>query len=240
MISAARPFFTGRKNDFNDRSFASNMLLMLHGNGSDNGTVITDSSSYSRAFTNSNVITSASDKKFGNASLYFNGSNNRLYTTDVSGIDAIGDRDIIFASWVKPIDVNSPRTLIDKSRSWASNIIDLRFEIGMGGYFNVGLASTANWFSSYPHTVPINEWSHVAFSRHKNNVYMFINGLLVSQYAGSIITVPNNCPNLGIGNCEQLNDSFFGNKFYGYIDDMTLIIDQALSPSDFYVPLHEL
>ena len=54
-------------------------LLLMHFDGSNGGTVFTDSSIYNRAVTASgNVNTSTTQKKFGTASAYFDGSGDFL------------------------------------------------------------------------------------------------------------------------------------------------------------------
>lgn len=77
----------------------SSVQLLLHGDGADGGTTITDSSQNALTMTVNSVTTSTTAPKFGTASLLFNGTSDYVSTT--SALPKLGAGDFTVEFWAK-------------------------------------------------------------------------------------------------------------------------------------------
>ena len=216
----------------------SNTLLLLHGDGSNDGTTFTDSSSNSRsAIVTGTVVTKTAIKKFGTASIYFGdgdgsaGSHgNALSWADSTDWNA-GTNEWTVECW----------TYITSNASGSGNS---SFEYGgqaysdstdNGGSYHMSIQSngefqhntynrsgtgdnTGNYqvTSGGSNTVPLNTWTHLAWTRQGNTVRLYKNG--VQSATGAIDSTAS---------YKMLNNNDLGGKWwlsrraynsnYGYI-----------------------
>ncbi len=215
----------------NDPNFAFNSLL-LHGNGTNGSTVITDSSGSPKAVTAvGNAQISTAQSKFGGASIAFDGSGDIVrLQTQVSAFD-FGADNFTLEAWVYRLNSNSSVIYIGQS--------DLSTVAGSQSIFYVGSTSSALYVgsSTYSITSPspdLNTWAHVAWVRNGGTFISFLNGTTVNSRAdlGTLalnVGSTNNPPTIG----SQNNGSTALN---GYIDDLRITKGVARYTANFTPP----
>jgi hypothetical protein len=160
-----------------------------------------------------NAQISTSVKKFGNASMYFDGTGDALYATSQSTTFGTGDFTIEF--WVYFIAVNNgtPKYFYDMRNSGATSASFFAQESGNAWtYWNgAGTAISSGFTGS---TFSATTWFHVAICRSSGVTKFFLNGTQTSSvadtsnYATTTLTVGSR-----YSFTEGLN---------GYIDDLRL------------------
>lgn len=155
---------------------------------------------------------------------------------------AFNTKTISVAAWVYPL-----------TYGWAGNtpdysVIICRFQDGYsnpnGQVWNLGCmtskieagilnASNANNQTSTlvasPTPIPLNKWSHVAFSYDGNTLKLYINGELVQSKTSGLLLNTNGSSGISIGESNQANG--FWNPFNGKIDDIA-IYGRALTETE--------
>jgi len=219
----------------NDPNFAFNSLL-LHGNGTNGSTVITDSSGSPKTVTAvGNAQISTAQSKFGGASIVFDGAGSPMDrltipagTTDLQ----FGAGDFTIECWVYRLDANTATVVAGQSdlssnpgSSWAFYVSSSENSI-----FVIG-STIFSLTSPNPST---NTWAHVAVSRNGGTLRSFLNGNIVGTNAtlgtsainNGLTTYPNTIGSLGI-NVFGLN---------GYIDDLRITKGVARYTANFTPP----
>jgi hypothetical protein len=202
--------------------------LYLKGDGVNNGTTITDSSPiYQKNPTNTGVVTSTTESKYGGGSLYFAGNNNsQLSYTDQSDWD-FDDGNYTIEFWSKGLSAaNSGGTSYiavvgnapDVGASQAGWIL-LAQPSTTGFYLNAS-TGTGTWnviahFGSLGS--PSSGWVHCAFVKSGSNSLLFINGNLISTVAFGNSNMPYSSLPLCIG---RTSSGYFNAT--GYIDSLRI------------------
>lgn len=213
---AADPYFTSVK-------------LLMHMDGTDNGTTFTDVTG--RTVTRTNAVTKTGIVKFGTASAYFDGSGDYLtipYDADAWNWYAT---DWTLEYWVYPVLLStfSAGTGLQVSRAVglmstgdATNYWSFgpRFNGTVGFFYNpfVQFVTTA--------TVSENQWSHIAAVKSSAGLRIFVNGV------GQLFTISTTptfaSTTLAIGQYQG--------TINGYIDDLRITKGVARYSADFSVP----
>lgn len=186
-----------------------NVGLMLHANGDNDSTTITDYSVAPRTITNANILLKTATKKFGTASLYFNGTSAHATVPNETAYN-LGTTYTI-DMWVYPTDLSVTRTLISKLGpdpnylGWYAQI-NTNGTVKITPHDNTGDITTTG-------TVSINEWSHVAFVCTAGTLNIYINGVSSGTGAG---TLQEHNVVLDIGSYQDGAGAFFA----GYIDEL--------------------
>ena len=201
------PFaFGGGGGGGTDPDFA-NVVLLLHGDGANNGTTFTDSSAYARSVTvGSGSVTSTTQTKFGSASLSFPTSSNYATCADAAEL-RMGTSDFTIEAWFYPSGGSYPAFYAKGFNSSDG----LQFFVG-----NSNCAFRANGTTDL-NAVGISNsaWSHVAFCRQGTTRRIYING---SQAASDTLSFDNSSTStLELG---AIPTSASGFRYTGYIDDL--------------------
>jgi hypothetical protein len=221
----ADPYYScGPTND----PYWANVVLMLHGNGANDGATITDSSSYARASTayRSGSKTVTTEKKFGTASITaaaVTGSHQFSDSTDFALSGAF-----TFEFWIK--------TVVQANEGY----LFAGYESGSGGrYWIVNTAGTTLNFVLWPITISLitltqGQWTHVAISRDGSGYFrIFKNGVELYgathaiSYTGAI---EFSVTNLAL---EQWTTQA---SFAGYLDDVRFTQGIARYTGNFNIP----
>ena len=149
--------------------YYSSVVLLLNGDGVNNGTVITDSSPLAQSPTaNSGVVTSTTNPKFGSASLSCSGSNAVTYAAGSPW--AFGNGDFTVEYWMNTSSTQSQimglRAYVTAAWNvliFGSSIYWQRF-ITDGNLYNASIASQ------------LGSWNHFAHCRSGTTHRFFING----------------------------------------------------------------
>jgi hypothetical protein len=153
----------------------------------------------------------------------FNGSTDYIQITQGS---SLLPTNITVSMWIYPTSwTHQTHTALITSRTTTNNGL-MFFILSQGNlHFDWGNGSSSNrWNTGYQ--PPLNEWTHITFSRDSNGRYLFVNGLL-----------ENSTPSAGghppADTFLRLGSDAMSNQYnyQGIIDDVR-IYDQALSQSE--------
>jgi YD repeat-containing protein len=222
---------------FTDPSISSDsdfdsVSLLLHGDGADNSTVVTDSSpSPKSVVTAGNARISTAQSKFGGASIYFDGAGDFLSIPQSSGWE-FGSGAFTVEAWV--------HHLARPTTAWqqvVGNIDDAgtggwRILVGVTGQVHFSWydpSGTAQGISTANNVIPLNQWSHIAVSTGGGMATIFING--VSQAVFSNPGIDTSTKPLLIGSTNTT--VWFWN---GYLDDIRISKGVARYTANFTPP----
>ena len=206
----------------------ANVVLMLHGDGANDGATITDSSSYARSSTayRSGSKTVTTEKKFGTASITAAASTGSHQFSDSTDFALSGA--FTFEFWIK--------TVVQANEGY----LFAGYEAGSGGrYWIVNAAGTTLNFVLWPVTISLitltqGQWTHIAISRDGSGYFrIFKDGVELygathaASYTGAI---EFSVTNLAL---EQWTTQA---SFAGYIDDVRFTQGVARYTSAFDVP----
>ena len=211
-----------------DPNFA-NVSLLLHGDGTNGSTTITDNSPSPKTVTAvGSAQISTAQSKFGGASIYSPGSAGSYVNV---GIDAVagsfGTQDFTIELWIYPVAVSG--VFLDY-RSIGGAIIT-RPTLFISGssisYYTNGSTRISGG------TIVVNQWQHVALCRASLNTRLFVDGAQAgSTYADSTdYTSASSRPRLfTVGD----SDGIVG--LNGYIDDLRITKGVARYTAAFTPP----
>jgi hypothetical protein len=143
----------------------ANTLLMLHCDGSDDGTTFTDSSSYSRSATKVGTpVTKTGTKKFGTASIYC--ATKDSYVTFPDSADfAFGTNPFTIDTWVYTTDA-SKHVLIYGQRESAYKYIDIEARADTRKVEILVYTAVGTYLQiTTPFTISVSTWYHIAIVR---------------------------------------------------------------------------
>jgi len=207
--------------------------LLLNGEGSNNGTTITDSSVTAQAIRrvhsgSSGPVTSTTQFQRGSASVLFNGSN---WLDNFSGNSAnvLNTENFTVEMWVYLA-----------SRDAATPIFDLDGAI----LWRVGSTTFSLWINGASHNwspsthVPLTTWTHVALVRENDNMRVYSGGVQRLSLTLPANTTLGSAGRIGIG--VQLNDTGIRMTANSYLDDIRLTRGLALYSATFTPPTAQL
>ena len=172
----------------------------------------------------------ATTKKYGNASMYLDG------TTDFASLTSQADfnfdtGDFCLEAWVYPTATGTFRTIFDFRNSTPGDsngiIVGITDADALYFYYNFG------YRIGPAGSVPINTWTHVALSRQSGSTKAWINGAQV----GATYSDSNNYPQRGLRIGADPNGAF---AFTGYIDDVRIVKGAAIYTGAFVAPTTQL
>lgn len=192
-----------------DADFALYQLL-LHGEGADNGTVITDSSNFARTPTvTGNARTRTTEFKFGASSIYFDGAGDYLTYTGLPSITG----DFILDLWYRPDSVTAGqgRVLFD-NRVGAADVNGFAlFAFGTG--VNIFSNNATQLTSSV--TLVAGAWHRIAVRRISGVVTLIVNTV---ESAGWATAAAFSRARAVFGRDDPGNTQFLA----GYLDEIRL------------------
>ena len=197
-----------------------NVSLLLHGDGADGSTTIVDSSPTPKTVTAvGNVQISTAQSKFGGSSIAFDSQiANNLTSTSNEFIFGAGDFTI--EAWIR---LNS-----DPFPDFPTIVrldTQLYFNFRASTFF--AITSATQVYAGSPSGAPVNQWFHVAATRHNGLCRVFLDGI-----SGTPVVFSNNftTPSLNIGNGGA------SSPFDGYIDDLRITKGVARYTANFTPP----
>jgi hypothetical protein len=217
----------------------SNVSLLLHGNGTNGSTTITDNSPTTKTVTavgNAQISTAIADP-FGNSSkgvIAFDGSGDYLTASSNAGF-AFGSGDFTVEAWVRPTTLSLAYdfAMVFDTRAVAGSPnqgILVAFTNATGVW--IFYESTQNAIITTSSSAVVNQWQHIALSRSSTTWRFFVDG----TQSGTL----TNGANLGtfqpllIGTARDTPDS--DRNFPGYIDDFRITKGVARYTGDFTPP----
>jgi hypothetical protein len=192
----------------------ANSIAVLHLDGADASTAITDSSPYARTWLSQNAALSTAQSKFGGASLNIAGVSNRfVYSNALApSIGAIGTGDFTFEAWIRPTSTSSTIVIETRSSSTLNNPTLYMNASGQATYL-IGAAARITGTTA----LALNTWHHIAVARSGGISRLFVNGVQEgSNYADTTnIVTPSTGPYVG---CDYTGAS----NFSGFIDELRI------------------
>ena len=214
-----------------DPQFGS-VSLLLHGNGANGSTSITDSSLSPKtvtAFGNAQISTAQS--KFGGSSIAFDGSGDYLagVTTESDTFNMPGDFTV--EAWIYLNSTAGTQTIAGK---WATQQQAWVFQLTSSTLFiATGNSGIFGKISSGSTTFNTSTWYHIAATRSGSNIRLFSNGtLLVTDVNTFNATSANTTSVIYVG----LNQDGAQHPFNGYIDELRITKGVARYTSNFTPP----
>jgi hypothetical protein len=205
--------------------FIGSVSLLLHGNGTNGSTTITDSSLTPKTVTAvGNAQISTAQSKFGGASIAFDGTGD--YLTVPSSLEfAFGTQDFTVEAWVYFGNLTSFSSIAG-SRDGGNTLTG----------WTIGLNSSeapyfyTNSFNIQGSALSQNTWHHIAVTRSGTSLKMFANG----TQAGSTATDSRDYTNQTFA----VGATIDGNQvFNGYIDDLRITKGIARYTANFTPPI---
>jgi len=196
------------------------------------GESLVDKSAKTQSFTNNgSVAVSTTQKKFGNSSLYFSGRTADGGSNSYLSFAANSDFGFGSGNW-------TVETWFYKTTPLAS--LDVLFDnrVGLGGaggyvsgvalYVQAGVVKTGNDAERLAGaTIATGVWNHLMISRSGNNIYLGVNGTVVSA---AFSTTLHSAPQLYVGN------SVISEYAGGYMDDYRVTKGFARYTANYTVP----
>ena len=212
--------------------FYSSVLSLLHFDGADASTTMTDQKGLTWTV-NGNAQIDTAQSKFGGSSLLLDGTGDYLETASSTNYN-IGTNDYTIECWIRPATVTSLRVIAGRREATGNATgwvfyVNSSGELGFTGYSapnvpGIALASAAS-------VVALNTWAHVAVTRSGTTWRLFYNGTIVATGTESGNIAGNSRPvQLGRQASATARD------FNGHIDDFRITKDVARYTSAFTVP----
>lgn len=215
-------------------SYYNNTTLLLHMNGSDNGTIFTDSSTFEKTIINNGAITKTNQYKFNGSSGYFNDASS-LQTTNLSTISSAEfdgttsmDADLIELSadytvecWVYLTNQISNPCIIGYADDGINTQL-IRILNGKLYYYSDGISIIGST------TIALNKWCHLAVTKSNDTVRIFVNGVL----NGSAIKVSSDFVKY-IGKLGTTSSGTLMYPLMGNVSNVRVVNGTALYTSSF-------
>jgi hypothetical protein len=216
---------TGAEKTPVDPQFGS-VSLLLHGNGANGSTTITDSSRFANTVTAvGNAQISTAQSKFGGASIAFDGSGDWItVSSDPAFSFGTGDFTVeFFARWNSFANVN----VIFDTRDGAASANGIVFYTTSGGVFVVyrGVAPLITGA-----TLQTAQWYHIAVSRSSGTTRLFVDGVQSGSSASDSANYTDQ--NFFVGKTNEA----LSNYFNGYIDELRITKGIARYTANFTPP----
>jgi hypothetical protein len=217
----------------------NNVSLLLHGDGPNGSTTITDNSPTPKTVTAvGNAQISTAQSKFGGSSMLFDKVDDRL-TLAASSDFAFGTGDFTIEFWAYSRDVlsSTQRGFLQispvaggLSTSFVNSIIIVQGANAGGSGLNGGLVAVINntFIGSSTAVLSTNTWFHVALTRASGTVRLFFNG---NVHASSTNTSNLTGSNLVVGGYYDTTV-----LYDGYIDDLRITKGVARYTANFTPP----
>ncbi len=163
----------------------SNVVLLLHFDGTDGSTTFTDVRGHTVTLNGGAAEIDTAQSKFGGASCLFGGSGSYL-TVDHSDID-LGTGDYTVEGQVRYVALGSDLGIFQiYTSALGSTYGDIGLFTQSGGSF--GLWSNAGYSVSTSGLIAADQWKHFAVVRNGANVDLYIDGVsVISRAASSLV-----------------------------------------------------
>lgn len=215
------------------------VVLLLHGDGEDNGTTFTDSSSYARSPDSvlTTVVTSQGNQQFGTAALNFTGG--RIYYADSDDFN-MASGDFTCELWFRLNESGGSGSRCNFNGQAASDGGNQTF--GLGKNTSNKLIAEADNGSvvslTGTTTLSINTWYHAALVRDGDVLRLFLNG---AQEASAAFTgtIADRSDKLAVGGAGEYIGTYggtYGVRMTGLIEEFRITKGVARYTEAFVPP----
>ena len=213
--------------------------LLLHGDGTNGSTTITDSSLTPKTVTAvGNAQISTAQSKFGGASIAFDKVDDRL-TLAASSDFAFGTGDFTVEAWLYSRDVSAASrgwlqtsaTTGGLATTYSDGLVIFQGSDGSGVPASGGICVAIdgfNFFGTGSIVLLANQWQHIAVTRAASTCRVFVDGSVVGSRTSSANLTASNLVIGGYYSTSFLYD--------GYIDDLRITKGVARYTANFTPP----
>ena len=203
--------------------YYANVSLLLHGNGTNGSTTITDNSPSPKTVTAvGNAQVSTAQSKFGGASIAFDGTGDWLNTSSIGAIE--GSENFTIEAWLYPTAVTGADRVIYETRGGSGFVLF----INTSGFLQI-YDSVASLLSASTTGVSANTWQHIAVVGNSATKTYYINGLAAGTFTQASLA---SASQIRIG---ARVDGVAG--YSGYIDDLRTTKGVARYTANFTPPV---
>ena len=201
--------------------------LLLHGNGTNGSTTITDSSPSPKTVTAvGNAQISTAQSKFGGASIAFDGSGDRL-SIQSSNDYAFETGDFTVEYWAYYLNANAGTIWDGRAGTTSANALS---DYLLNGRLIVYLVTgNTNLVTTAVGSITTGSWIHVAITRASSSLRVFLNGVQSGSTASDSTNITSTSLTIGGGTNSST-------AFNGYIDDLRITKGVARYTSNFTPP----
>ncbi|MFN6485445.1 MULTISPECIES: LamG-like jellyroll fold domain-containing protein [unclassified Nostoc] len=197
-----------------DNTVQPTTLLLLHGEGANNGTSIIDSSAFNRTAARvGNPVTSTAQKKYNSSSMYFDGASNIAFPSS-SELD-LKRNNFAIQCWIYPTSISGTKIILDRY----SSTVPFSWQFGLNSgklnfYIRSSDASGSLISLVGDTTLAINTWYYVGVKCINGIISLWVNGEIDALGLGSANLSSSLV--LTVGKQGNVN-SFY---YQGYIDEL--------------------
>jgi len=214
-------------------------VLLMHMNGENDGTVFLDDSPSPKTATSyGGACTKTSIKRIGNASAFFDGTDDVIIIPDNADFH-FSNNNFTVSCWVKRSTTQSaPQQLICQSDTSAANT-SFSLSFTAGNYPTTWVHSSSTLYQATSSTVITDtNWHHLSAIRNGTILYLYVDGIAAGSVSVGSISVNNSTSSMGIGRYG----GYDGYRFPGYIDELAIWNGIAIPIADLYparAPLYD-
>ena len=218
------------------------IVVLLHGNGVDGSTTITDSSSYGRAFTAfGNAQLDTAQKAFGSASILFDGTNSYITTPTSTDLD-MAAQDFTYGMRIKQAVAGTSQRIFARAHA-AFTLDQIYLNSNADNTLSLAMqsAAAAN-IASYQTTAAVDltgSFHELLVIRSGSTIKIFLDGIsvpLTVTVAIGTTAMATGTSAYYIGASASAGPSLF---FNGWIDEFITIKGTALETADYTIPVAE-
>lgn len=225
--------------------YFSNVVLLLHGDGTNGSTTFTDSSKSPKTMTAvGNAQISTAQSKFGGSSLYFDGAGDSITSADNTDFE-LGSGNFTIEAWVMPAAYATSNAGVYQSTVVCKDTLNQRsFSFYIKGtastWTTLGFIgfSTNSVFTDVTASVSLSNSTmyHLAAVRSGNFIYLFVNGVLINTGGTAFSQTMQNANSVLRIGANEFDGTY---KYYlnGYIDDLRITKGVARYTADFTLPV---
>jgi hypothetical protein len=206
--------------------------LLLHGDGANGSTTITDSSLTPKTVTAvGNAQISTAQSKFGGASIAFDGTGDYLAGVTSQADDFNLPGNFTIESWIYLNSTSGTQTIAGKwatgQQAWIFQTTNTSLLIATGnsGTFSTLSSASTTWAPS--------TWYHVGATRSEGNIFLFRNGVLLGTSGNTANATSANTTSVIYAGMNQDGSQ---QLFNGYIDDLRITKGVARYTANFTPP----
>jgi hypothetical protein len=207
----------------------SNVSLLLHGDGTNGSTTITDSSGSPKTVTAvGNAQISTAQSKFGGASIAFDGTGD--YLTVPAGSDFSFPGDFTVETFLY---LNGTPGVYDTITEIGTYLNGILFRVnGTANGYDIIINGTANRIDVVISGNPVSQWVHLALTRSGSTVRLFVEGTLRgSTTATGTVNSTSGTTRIGFE-----KDGTSGRELNGYLDEFRITKGVARYTANFTPP----
>lgn len=206
--------------------------VLLHLDGANASTVITDEILGKTWTANGGAKISTAQSKFGGASVLFNGSTDWIDTPDHADF-ALGSGNFTFDFWIRRAAINSLQNIFGQNDSSLSTAaLSIMCWVGSNNKVVIDFYGTSNKELTSVGLISDTNWHHTAIVRNGNTLFLYLDGIQDSSIDVTGLTANDSSNKFAVGRAGEYTST----PFNGYIDEFRFSKGVARWTTNFTPP----